>query len=218
MKSRLLVLSTLICLLAAMAALTAWLYPQLPATIPLHWDLDGNVNGVGPRIFLVGHLGLMAAVLLLWALLPALSPRRFGVDTFATTYWHIGLIVVGMLAFFHVMLLWAALTQTAPVERFVAGGVAVFIGLLGNLMGKVRRNFWIGIRTPWTLASDRVWYATHRLAARTMVGSAVLSLLASAAGLPAALSIGLPIAGTLFPAAYSLLLYRRIEGGMAGQG
>jgi uncharacterized membrane protein len=90
--------------------------------------------------------------------------------------------------------------------------VAVFIGLLGNVMGKVRRNFWIGIRTPWTLASDRVWYATHRFAARTMVGSAALALAALLLGLPVWLCIGLPIAGTLLPAAYSLLLYRRIEG------
>lgn len=216
MKNRILPACLLLILLCA--ALTALLYGRLPASVPIHWDIDGRVNGYGPRTMLIGHLGLMVLVVMLWTLMPALSPRRFQTKGFARTYWHIGLVVVGMLAFFQCTLLWGALSPTAPVERFVAAGVAVFIGLLGKLMGKVRRNFWIGIRTPWTLGSERVWVATHRLAARTMVASAVLSLLGLFAGLPAAWCIGLPIAGILFPAVYSLWLYRRIEGDAARQG
>jgi uncharacterized membrane protein len=200
------------CIVLAVAALTAWLYPSVPPTIAVHWDIHGNVNGYGPRGFLFGEVLMMAAMLLLWIVLPHLSPQRFTVDTFTDTYWRIGLIVTGLLAFIQCMLLWAALSPAAPMERWLAGGIAVFIGLLGNVMGKVRRNFWIGIRTPWTLASDRVWYATHRMAAYTMVGSAVLALAALLLGLPVWLCIVLPVAGTLLPAAYSLLLYRRIEG------
>lgn len=211
MKNRILLLDIVI--VAVVAIATAMLYARLPATIPVHWDIHGQVNGTGPRGFLFIMVGLMAAIVLLWAVLPALSPQRFTVDQFAATWWHMGLIVVGMLGFFQGMLLWGALSADAPITNLLIGGVAVFIGLLGNLMGKVRRNFWIGIRTPWTLASDRVWYATHRLAARTMVGSAVLAIICAVAGLPAALSLGLPIAGTIFPALYSLFLYRRIEGG-----
>lgn len=206
------------CIVLAVAALTAWLYPSVPPTIAVHWDIHGNVNGYGPRGFLFGEVLMMVAVLLLWLVLPGVSPQRFTVDTFTDTYWRIGLIVTGLLAFIQCMLLWAALSPAAPMERALAGGIAVFIGLLGNVMGKVRRNFWIGIRTPWTLGSERVWVATHRLAARTMVASAVLSLLGLFAGLPAAWCIGLPIAGILFPAVYSLWLYRRIEGGAARQG
>ncbi len=200
------------CIVLAVAALTAGLYPSVPPTIAVHWDIHGNVNGYGPRGFLFGEVLMMAAVLLLWLVLPGVSPQRFTVDTFTDTYWRIGLIVTGLLAFIQCMLLWAALSPAAPMERALAGGIAVFIGLLGNVMGKVRRNFWIGIRTPWTLASDRVWYATHRMAAYTMVGSAALALAALLLGLPVWLGIALPIAGTLLPAAYSLLLYRRIEG------
>jgi uncharacterized membrane protein len=211
MKNRILLLDIVI--VVAVATATAMLYARLPGSIPVHWDINGQVNGYGPRAYLFFHVGLMAAIVLLWAVLPALSPRHFTIDSFAGTWWHMGLIVVGMLAYFQGVLLWAAMSAHAPMAGLLVAGVAVFIGLLGNLMGKVRRNFWIGIRTPWTLASDRVWYATHRLAARTMVGSAVLALLAALIGLPTAVSLGLPIAGTIFPALYSLWLYRRIEGG-----
>ncbi|MDB5963209.1 MAG: hypothetical protein JWP59_4503 [Massilia sp.] len=215
MKNRILLLC--IALIVSMAAWTALVYAGLPALLAIHWDMAGNVNGVAPRAFLFGHVGLMAAVLLLWLWLPALSPQRFGVDSFKGTYWRIGLLVVAMLAFIHAMLLWTALSPAAlpPAPHMAAAAAAVFIGLLGNVMGKVKRNFWIGIRTPWTLASERVWYTTHRLAGKTMVGGAALSLIGTFAGLPTALCIAVALAGVLAPAAYSLIAYRRIESGRA---
>lgn len=209
MKHRVLLLC--IALVCAMAVATAACYARLPALVPMHWDMQGQVNGMGPRNFLFGHVALMAAVVLLWALLPAWSPRRFAIEPFAATYWRIGLLVVGLLAFIHAMLLWGALSGSLPMARILAGGVAVFMGLLGNVMGKVRRNFWIGIRTPWTLVSEQVWYATHRLAGKTMVGSALLALAGVVGGLPVAWCTGLVLAGVLLPALYSLLLYKRYE-------
>lgn len=211
MKNRIVLLDIAIVALIALA--TAVLYAHIPATIPVHWDINGEVNGYGPRAFLFFDIALMAAIVVLWVVLPALSPQRFTVDEFAATWWHMSLIVVGMLAFFHCLLLCGALSLAVPMTDFLVGGVAVFIGLLGNLMGKVRRNFWIGIRTPWTLASERVWYATHRVAAKTMVSSAFLAVACAVIGLPTAVSLALPIAGTVFPAVYSWWLYRRIEGG-----
>ena len=85
------------------------------------------------------------------------------------------------------------------------------MALLGNVMGKVRSNFWIGIRTPWTLANQRVWYATHRFAAKTTVGGALLSFAGVLAGLPLWMCMAVLLAGPVIPAFYSLLVYRRLE-------
>ena len=63
------------------------------------------------------------------------------------------------------------------IGRALIGGMFLFFALLGNVMGKVRKNFYIGIRVPWTLASDRVWNDTHRLAAWLMVGGGILGFL-----------------------------------------
>jgi uncharacterized membrane protein len=100
-----------------------------------------------------------------------------------------------------------------PMNRAMFGGLAVFIGLLGNVMGKVRRNFWIGIRTPWTLASERVWHSTHRFAAKTMVIGALLSLGGVFAGLPIPWCLALVMAGLLVPVLYSLVVYKRYPRG-----
>jgi uncharacterized membrane protein len=87
----------------------------------------------------------------------------------------------------------------------------VFATLLGNVLGKVRRNFWLGVRTPWTLANERVWYSTHRLAARSMVVAGLLALAAVILDLPGVLAVSVLGAGFAIPVGWSLLYYKRLE-------
>jgi hypothetical protein len=94
-------------------------------------------------------------------------------------------------------------------------GILVMFSLLGNVMGKVRRNFYVGVRTPWTLASERVWNDTHRLAAKLFVGAGIIGLLAVVLPLPLPAVIitvvaSMIVAG-LIPVVYSLILYKRLE-------
>ena len=209
MRNRYLLLCGLVVL--ATLALTFALYAQLPARIPTHWNGQGQIDGYGPRHFVFLHTVFMVVFMLVWTVLPSLSPKRFKVDTFNATYWHICLIVVALLGYIQCVLVWGAYSPSMPMNRAMFGGLAVFVGLLGNVMGKVRRNFWIGIRTPWTLANEKVWYSTHRFAAKTMVIGALLSLAGVFAGLPIAWCLALVMAGLLVPAAYSLLVYKRLE-------
>jgi uncharacterized membrane protein len=135
---------------------------------------------------------------------------RFSVDAFSDTYWYCALIVEGMLAYIHAVVMTGSLDHGVDTGRWMLGGVALFMAVLGNVMGKVRRNFWLGVRTPWTLANERVWYATHRLAAKMMVGCSVLAFIAALANLRFA-AVVLIVVGPLVPAAYSLLYYKRLE-------
>ena len=96
-------------------------------------------------------------------------------------------------------------------NRAIEGGVCLLIAVLGNVMGKVRRNFYVGIRTPWTIANEQVWNATHRFAAKTMFAGGVLGLIAAILRAPFWLPIGLVMAGALVPAVYSLVFYKRLE-------
>lgn len=209
MKTRYLLLCGL--LLLATLAVTLALYAQLPAQIPTHWNSRGQVDHYGPRSFIFVHTAFMAGIMLLWMVLPWLSPKRYTVALFQSTYWHILLIMVGMLAYIQCILVYGAFSQAIDMNRALLGGLGVFVALIGNVLGKVRRNFWIGIRTPWTLADERVWYATHRLGAKTMVAGALLCTAGALAGLPPGPCIGLLVAGAVIPAVYSLVYYKRIE-------
>jgi len=196
----------------AVLAGTVVAYPQLPNIVPVHWDARGHVNGWGPKssLFLFGP-GLMLLIVLMFAALPWLSPKKFEVDSFRATYLYIMIVTVAMLAYCHLLVLASALGMTLDMGRAIAGGVSLLIALLGNVMGKVRRNFFIGIRTPWTLANERVWNATHRFAAKTFFAGGLLGLLAVLLRAPFWLPMtSIPVAA-LVPVIYSLVFYKRLE-------
>lgn len=198
-------------LVAAACAATMYAWPMLPERVPVHWDIDGVVNGYGPRaaLWLLGP-GLISLMALCGALLPRISPRRFDMSGFEPTYYYLCGVVVCMLAYVYALVLAAVLHGAVPMQKAVPAGVFILLILIGNPMGKVRRNFFMGIRTPWTLASERVWYATHRLAAKLMVASGLLGLLALWLGVPHWALLALMLAWALLSAGYSLLLYKRL--------
>jgi uncharacterized membrane protein len=200
------------CLVAVAAALFAFALPRMPAEVAVHWNAHGQPDGYGSpwTLFLLGP-GLMAGTLALFAALPWLSPKRFGVEETGRAYLHLMLIILALLGYVFAVAIYAAVSGPVDVSRALIGGLCVMAILIGNLLGKVRRNFFIGIRTPWTLASERVWYGTHRLAGKVVVASGVVALVAMLAGAPQWLAFTVVIAGFLAPVLYSLILYKRLE-------
>jgi uncharacterized membrane protein len=199
-------------LIVAAAIATAVFYPDLPAAVPVHWGMEGKPDGYGPRamLWLLGP-GLMGAMLVIGQCLPWLSPRRFDMASFQATYSYFVLVIVFMLGLFHAAVLHAILTGAPEMYRTIYGGVFILLILLGNPMGKVKRNFYIGVKTPWTLASERVWYATHRLSARLMVASGSLGLIAVFAGAGPWVILALLVGWGVIAVVYSLVYYKRLE-------
>jgi uncharacterized membrane protein len=201
--------------LAALVA-TIVAYPSLPATVPIHWDAHGHVNGWGPKwsLFLYGP-GMMLVMVLMFSALPWLSPRKFAIDSFRATYLYIMIVIVGMLAYCHLLILMSSLGSVGgfvlDISRAVEGGICLLIALLGNVLGKVRRNFFVGIRTPWTIANEQVWNATHRFAAKTFFAGGLLGLLAVILRAPFWLPVTAILVAALVPAIYSLVFYKQLE-------
>jgi uncharacterized membrane protein len=210
----------IVAIVLAVAAwgLSAWLYPGLPDRIPTHWNIEGKVDGYGEKTWATFLLpAMMIGFLVLFAFLPALSPKHFEVDTFRSTYLYIMVLVSALFLYMHGVILlatWQEVRQGPKfldVGRALVGGMFLFFALLGNVMGKVRKNFYIGIRVPWTLASDRVWNDTHRLAARLMVAGGIVGFLLVVLGVPIAWWIGVLIATFLVPVVYSFVHYKALE-------
>jgi len=95
--------------------------------------------------------------------------------------------------------------------RAILAGIFLFFALMGNVMGKVRRNFYIGVRVPWTLASERVWNDTHRLAAWVMTSAGVAGFLAILFGAPIWAGFVLLFVPMFIPIVYSFLHYKALE-------
>lgn len=195
------------------AGVSVAFYGVLPETVPTHWDIHGNVDSYGSKweLLLLGPcLGLGLALFL--GLMPLLGPLRRNVESFRTVYGRLCVLVVAMILAIHVIALLKGSGHSMPIGRAMAIILGIMIAVMGNWLGKLRRNFWIGIRTPWTLLSDVVWERTHRLGGRLFVVAGLLSALAGLL-LPGWLCfwvmIGSICAASLITTIYSIICYRR---------
>jgi uncharacterized membrane protein len=199
-------------LVIAMLLVSLVAYPSLPDRIPTHWNIKGEIDAYGSKTWAAFlSPALMLGLLGLFAVLPWLSPKHFEIDTFRSTYEFIVLVAMLYFAYVHVLTLMAAFDRRLDFARALVGGMFLFFALLGNVLGKVRRNFYVGVRVPWTLASERVWNDTHRVAAWLFVScgllGAILMLFGANPLLPCAL---LPIA-VFVPIVYSFVHSKRLE-------
>jgi len=200
-----------IVLTVAMLAAVIALYSRLPEEFVTHWDSSLQPNGYSPKwfYFVLGP-GVMAALTAFTIFGPWLSPKKFEIESFQSTFDLMMLMLFCATTYFAAVMLWAGWGHPGDGGRAIQGGVCVLFAALGNVMGKVRRNFYLGIKTPWALASERVWNGTHRLAAKTFVVAGLLGLLFTVLDVRVWTMYALMV-GALAPAIYSLVLYKRLE-------
>ncbi len=190
-----------------------WLWSSLPAQVPSHWNVHGEVDGHMPRVWAAAFAPLtVAALALLTWLLPVISPRRFRIEPFAPVFTGLMLVVQGFMLVVGVCMLLAGAGYALPMPKIVMLGVAALIMIMGNYMGKLRRNFFAGIRTPWTITSEATWERTHRLAGRLFVLAGLVVLVGTPLGLPFGAGLACIVAAGLLPVPYSYVIYRRLEG------
>lgn len=173
--------------LVAAGIFTTVVYQDLPERIPTHWNFAGEVDGWSSR--LAGAVMLPLIGLAIWAMLqvlPRIDPLRQNYDKFRPTYdVAINSILVFMAAA-HVFVLGVALGWPLNVKRALPIGIGLICLVIGNVLPRARRNWMFGVRTPWTLSSERVWERTHRLAGYLFValGAGLLVLAALPVSFP----------------------------------
>jgi uncharacterized membrane protein len=128
-----------------------------------------------------------------------------------STYLYIMVLIIALLAYIQAMKLWGSFYSSLDVGRAIFGGVFFLFILLGNVLGRVRRNFYIGVRTPWTLASEKVWDATHRFSGRVMVLAGLLGLLSLVVFKGGVAGLVIICGAALASILYSLVCYKRLE-------
>jgi uncharacterized membrane protein len=203
-------------LLAVAAAVGLYGYLELPAgaQVAVHIGFNGRPDGFAPKAVGVAIMPLAsAAVLVLLTLLPKVAPGRAGLEASALPY-GVGMVAVTLLlTICQISLVGLAIDPAFNVPRAIAFGFALLGLMLGNYLGKARRNHLFGVRTPWTLADERVWDKTHRFTGRlTFLGGLALLAVAVVSTSPLQLFVALvvcAIAPWLIGAAYSGLIFRR---------
>lgn len=193
--------------LAAMGLVSVIVYSDLPAELPSGFSWSGDVRGTLPKVVVaVLAPAIYLAVVVMVHFLIRISPRKFSMPNSKHV---MDIIVFGvgvMLAFLHVSLLLGA-GDFAFFTRYFSWGMAAFLLIVGNVFGKTERNFFFGLRTPWTLASHANWKATHRLAGKLMVACGAVLALTTAFWPSLPVMLALTLTPLLIPALFSVYYY-----------
>jgi uncharacterized membrane protein len=189
------------------------LWNRLPDPMASHWDVNDQVNGTMPRfwgVFLTPLISL--GMFLLFLLIPAIDPLKTNIAKFRDAF---NLFIVFMVLFLvyvqGLTLAWNLGFTNFRMSTSLMPALGLLFIMVGFMIRKAKRNFFIGIRTPWTLSNDKVWDETHRVGSWLFIGSGVLAIVGSFfGGMTAFWFLFIPLIGSaVFLVIYSYLLYQR---------
>ena len=194
---------------AVLAGLLLW--SRLPDHMPGHWNAAGEIDGYISKFWGVFLLPIISIALTgLFLIVPRIDPLKANIAQFRAAFnWFIVAFVVYIL-YLYILTLLAALGTLFNMTLMLLPAVGLlFIGI-GYLMSGAKRNFFIGIRTPWTLSSDTVWDKTHKLGSRLFMLGGVVTILCAFLGESGIWIMLVAMLGASFvPIVYSYVLYQR---------
>jgi uncharacterized membrane protein len=180
----------------------------LPEQMPIHFDLQGEPNGYGSKmVFIFLPLGLY----LLMLVLPFIDPRKSNYEIFSDTYYKLRIILTVFIGTIDTVIIYNSLHGIGKMGLFIPVLIMLIFTLLGNYMGNIRPNYFVGIKVPWTLNNDVVWMRTHKLAGKLwfwggLIGIVTLFLVKNST------FVMLPIILIIIvvPIVYSYIIYQKI--------
>ena len=202
---KVLIITSIIILLPMLAGLILW--NQLPEQVPFHWNAAGEIDGWASKAMAVFvPSAAMLALQWLCVLVTSADPKKQNhpEKVKVLVLWLIPLITVFISALMYI----SALGVSVRVERLMPILLGLVFVAIGNYMPKCKQNYTIGIKIPWTLASEENWNRTHRLAGWVWVGGGVVMLLSGFLGIfwltlvPAVIMVAVPLI-------YSYILHKK---------
>jgi len=163
-------------IIVAQLLMGIYLYPRMEERVAIHWGLSGEADGYGSKFLGLFLIPIVSAVILpLFLVLPRIDPSR-GIKRFRGIYDWFVLGFVAFMAYVHGVTLAWNLGLRLNMMRMLAPALGAMFYGIGALMGRSRLNWFVGIRTPWTLSNESVWDATHELGGRLFKACGVLAL------------------------------------------
>jgi uncharacterized membrane protein len=200
-------------ILIALALLAgAVLWNQLPDQMASHWNVNDEVDGTMPKFWGVFLLPLITlGMLVLFLVLPGIDPLKANIAQFRESFNLFIVLIVAFMLYIHgLTLAWSLGYQNFKMSAAMLPFMGVLFIAIGFMLRKAKRNFFIGIRTPWTLSSDSVWDKTHQLGSVLFMASGVFAIIGGIfGGMTAFWLMFVPLIGSsLFLVIYSYALYR----------
>lgn len=201
-------------IIAVVILSSLYFYSIFPETVAIHWNSKGEVDGWGSKFFGAFFIPLLLLGLYgMFLTLPKIDPKKDRYQEFGRAY----KIFQNMIILFLAIIYYITAINAIGYEINVAKVVPVLVGLLfvviGNYLGKLRRNWFVGIKTPWTLSSENVWNKTHRFGGWVFIFGGLS--LTGIAYLPSPFVLYFFVADILFlaisPVLYSYSIFKKEE-------
>ena len=196
---------------ATLAGLMLW--NQFPEQMASHWNQNDQVDGYMSKFWGVFMMPLFSlGLLLLFLVIPQIDPLKANIAQFRGVFNLFITFIIGFMLYIHALTLAWNLGYTAfNMSQAMLPAMGLLFFLVGLMLRQAKRNWFIGIRTPWTLSSDTVWDKTHQLGAILFMAAGVLALVGGfLGGMLAFWFFFVPVMGSsLFLLIYSYVLYQR---------
>jgi uncharacterized membrane protein len=180
----------------------------LPEQMPIHFDLNGKPNGYGSRYT---YLILPLGIYLLMFVLPLIDPKKANYEIFSQSYFKLRLILGIFFGMMTGLIIYNQLHEVQNMKLFTSNLVFFLFMLLGNYLGTIKPNYFVGIKVPWTLNSDEVWAKTHRMAGKLWFWCGLLGVIVSLIfkdGYP--ILVAVILICSFVPIIYSYVIYQKI--------
>ncbi len=189
-------------------------YPQLPERVPMHWNMAGEVDNYGSRFTGAFAIPLLTvAIYIGMVFMPLIDPKKANYAVFLKAYRAIRTGLVLFFVLLYILTIAFALGYEVDIARLVPLFLGILFIIIGNFLSQVRHNYFVGIKTPWTLASEKVWRRTHRLGGFVFVAAGVISI--AAVFFPPPFNfwavLGSVISAVAITFIYSALAYKRLN-------
>jgi len=201
------------CFLVAIIAVAMgfFVYPLLPSDVPVHWNATGQVDGIGPDwqgAFLLP--ALIAAVLLIFVTVPKMVVFKKNFKAFEKQYWMLSYAIILFFMLFYAITLLPNFGYDFNMSQMLGLPMGMLFISIGVLMPSFKRNFFVGIRTPWSLANDKVWDKTHKFGGKAFL----LAGMATLFSLPfpqatIAITVGAVLTAAIASVVYSFLEFKK---------
>ena len=204
------IISIILIVIALVAGAVLW--NQLPDQMASHWNANDQVDGTMPKFWGVFMIPLVTlGMMVLFLAVPNIDPLKANIAQFREIFNVFIVLIIAFMLYVHgLTLAWSLGFTNFKMSTAMLPFMGVLFIAIGFLLRKAKRNFFIGIRTPWTLSSDTVWNKTHQLGATLFMASGALTIIGGFfGGMTAFWFLFVPLmVSTLFLAVYSYVLYR----------
>lgn len=156
----------------------AYFYTILPEQVPTHWNFNGNPDQRNHKIIAIGIVPLITlACIFLFPLLKNIDPKKANYKKFEKTREIFQLAIIVFFWYTYFVSLYVIQHPEINIGKFVLIGIGVLFLILGNYMGKIKQNFFIGIKLPWTLNSETIWNKTSRFGGKILLINGILFII-----------------------------------------